>query len=196
MHLALLWMLYLTLEHAYSHPQQRRTPGHNQDQESAHAYSGTATVNPAILLAGQNQSEQCFFVDTGCSISIIKDAVHLCNIRRIQPINVQGVAGNRSITQAGNLHFQAADNAGIYSTVIINNVLLDCNSPVNLLSGEQLQVSGFSICIDPDDTQCTMIIIIVVYLISVGTLKKGPVGNSSVSALGYGLWLESVVGIC
>eukprot|EP00961_Rhodomonas_salina_P123060 1657620-Rhodomonas_salina.1 len=79
-HLALLWMLYLTLEHAYLRPQQRRTPVHNQDQESVHAYSGTATVNPAILLARQNQSEQRFYVDTGCSISIIKDAVHLRNI--------------------------------------------------------------------------------------------------------------------
>eukprot|EP00961_Rhodomonas_salina_P107449 1446837-Rhodomonas_salina.1 len=130
----------MTLDHAYLRPQQRRAPANNQGQESAHAYSGTATVNPAILLAGQNQLEQRFYVDTGCSISIIKDAVHLCNISSIQPINVQGVAGNCPITQAGDLHFQAADNAGIYHTVIINNVLLDCDSPVNLLSGEQLRL--------------------------------------------------------
>eukprot|EP00961_Rhodomonas_salina_P185242 2501268-Rhodomonas_salina.1 len=135
MHLTLLWMLYLTLEHAYPRPHVL-----SNAQESAHAYSGTATVNPAILLAGQNQTEQCFYVDTGCSISIIKDAAHLHNICCIQPIKVQGVARNWSITQAGNFHFQAADNAGVYCTVIINNVLLDCDSPVNLLSGEQLRL--------------------------------------------------------
>eukprot|EP00961_Rhodomonas_salina_P020506 276045-Rhodomonas_salina.1 len=125
----------------------------------AHAYPGIAVINPEILFNAQRTTERArLYIDTGCSISIVNSASQLINVLNIHPINVQGVAGSRTVAEAGDLHIKAADNAGVFRTIIINNVLLDRDSPVNLLSGDQLRVSGFAIRIDPDDSQCVMIL--------------------------------------
>eukprot|EP00961_Rhodomonas_salina_P121413 1634253-Rhodomonas_salina.1 len=91
---------------------------------------------------------------------LVNSASQLINVSNIHPINVQGVAGSSTVAEAGDLHIKAADNsdAGVFRTIIINNVLLYRDSPVNLLSGDQLRVSGFAISIDPDDSQCVMIL--------------------------------------
>eukprot|EP00961_Rhodomonas_salina_P005858 79298-Rhodomonas_salina.1 len=70
---------------------------------------------PNILIAAANALESRLYVDTGCSISIVKDAQLLTNVSKVTPIHVQGIAGGQDITEACNLHFLAADNTGIYS---------------------------------------------------------------------------------
>eukprot|EP00961_Rhodomonas_salina_P134414 1807986-Rhodomonas_salina.1 len=140
-HFMILWSLYLSLTD-YPMPDLRGTATHDQratptrvhnepspaDQDHlSYAYAGQATITPNILIAAANALESRLYVYTGCSISIVKDTQLLTNVRNVTPIHVQGVAGGRYISEAGDLHFLAADNAGIYSTIVINNVLLDCD---------------------------------------------------------------------
>eukprot|EP00961_Rhodomonas_salina_P177389 2391960-Rhodomonas_salina.1 len=133
-HFMILWSLYLSLTE-YPMPNLRRTytqdqratstRAHNELNEQSpadqdhlsYAYSGQATITPNILIAAANALESRLYVDTGCSISIVKDAQLLTNVCNVAAIHVQGVAGGHYISEAGDLHFLAADNAGIYSTI-------------------------------------------------------------------------------
>eukprot|EP00961_Rhodomonas_salina_P020756 279198-Rhodomonas_salina.1 len=103
---------------------QRATPTRAHDEPSpadqdhlSYAYTGQATITPNILIAAAKALESRLYVDTGCSISIMKDAQLLTNVCKVTPIHVQGVAGGQDISEAGDLHFLAADNAGIYCTI-------------------------------------------------------------------------------
>eukprot|EP00961_Rhodomonas_salina_P094100 1266228-Rhodomonas_salina.4 len=95
-------------------------------------------------------------INSGCAISIIRDSKHL--IQEIEPIRVQGVVGYCNINMAADLHFSAADNTGTFRTIVINNVLYDDNSPVNLVSGNQLRESGFTVLIYPAPGLCCVVL--------------------------------------
>eukprot|EP00961_Rhodomonas_salina_P204731 2763206-Rhodomonas_salina.1 len=69
----------------------------DQDHLS-YAYAGQATITPNILIAAANALESRLYVDTGCSISIVKDIQLLTNVCNVTPIHVQGVAGGREIS--------------------------------------------------------------------------------------------------
>eukprot|EP00961_Rhodomonas_salina_P222932 3014470-Rhodomonas_salina.1 len=76
---------------------QRATPTRAHDESSpadqdhlSHAYTGQATTMPNILIAAAKALESRLFVDTGCSISIVKDSQLLTNVRKVTPIHVQG----------------------------------------------------------------------------------------------------------
>eukprot|EP00961_Rhodomonas_salina_P167748 2261166-Rhodomonas_salina.1 len=105
-HFMILWSLYLSLTE-YPMPNLRRTytqdqratstRAHNEqspaDQDHlSYSYSGQGTITPNILIAAANTLESRLYVDTGCSISIVKDTQLLTNVRNVAPIHVQGVA--------------------------------------------------------------------------------------------------------
>eukprot|EP00961_Rhodomonas_salina_P263579 3562290-Rhodomonas_salina.1 len=97
-------------------------------------------------------------IDSGCAISIISDSSLLKNIRQIKLITVQGVTGDHEVCWAGDLHFDTADNSGTFRTLVVNNVLLDEESPANLVSAYQLKECGFATIIDPEDVCCSIIL--------------------------------------
>ena len=68
------------------------------------------------------------------------------------------MAGTRTVSQAGDLHLTAISNDGIPRLIVINNVLYDEESTVNLLSGDQLRACGFSVRIEPSDKDCCIIL--------------------------------------
>eukprot|EP00961_Rhodomonas_salina_P103337 1390063-Rhodomonas_salina.1 len=63
-------------------------------------------------MAASGPEDQRTFVDSGCAISIVKTKEMLTNVRQISPIVVQGVAGERTINMAGDLHLPAVSNDG------------------------------------------------------------------------------------
>eukprot|EP00961_Rhodomonas_salina_P018330 246419-Rhodomonas_salina.1 len=85
------------------------------------------------------------YIDSGCAITIINDCKLLHNIYHIKPIVVQGVAGERTIDQAGYLHLPAVLDDCVARTIIITGVLFDELSPVNLVSADQLRERGFAV---------------------------------------------------
>ena len=124
----------------------------------AAAHLATARVSPHILMASTDAMRTCTFVDTGCAISIVNSQKYLVNVRRIHPIRVQGVAGTRDVTFAGDLHLPATSNDGAARIIVVNDVLLDEESPVNLLSADQLRECGFSVRIEPSDKDCCLVL--------------------------------------
>eukprot|EP00961_Rhodomonas_salina_P250683 3388766-Rhodomonas_salina.1 len=72
------------------------------------------------------------YIDSGCAITIINDRKLLHNIRQIKPIVVQGVAGECTIDQAGDLHLPAVSNDCVARTIIITCVLFDECHPSTL----------------------------------------------------------------
>eukprot|EP00961_Rhodomonas_salina_P288158 3893906-Rhodomonas_salina.1 len=98
-------------------------------------------ITPKIRVAAQKSgAESRTYVDSGCAISIINTLLLLVNVRQIKPIVIQGVTGELTINKAGDLHLPAASvsNDGVTSTIVVNGVLFDEDSPVNLLSADQL----------------------------------------------------------
>eukprot|EP00961_Rhodomonas_salina_P027357 370351-Rhodomonas_salina.1 len=71
---------------------------------------------------------------------------------------VQGVAGERTIDQAGDLHLPAVSNDGVTRTIIITGVLFDELSPVNLVSADQLRKRGFVVRLEVDDADCCIVL--------------------------------------
>eukprot|EP00961_Rhodomonas_salina_P031965 430701-Rhodomonas_salina.1 len=108
----------VSLSHRLSNAQQSL---HSPDQDHlSYAYAGQATITPNILIAAATELELRLYIDTGCSILIVKDVQLLTNVCNVTPIHasVQGVASRCDISEAGDLHFLAADNVGIYCTIV------------------------------------------------------------------------------
>eukprot|EP00961_Rhodomonas_salina_P130244 1753798-Rhodomonas_salina.3 len=124
----------------------------------ASAHMATAQVSPHIMMASASTMKTLMFVDTGCAISIVNSREHLVNVPSIHPIWVQGIAGTRDVTLAGDLHLPATSNDGVARIIVVNNVLLDEESPVSLLSADQLWECGFSVRIKPSDRDCCLVL--------------------------------------
>eukprot|EP00961_Rhodomonas_salina_P102404 1377464-Rhodomonas_salina.1 len=105
-------------------------------------------ITPKILVAAQKSgAESLTYVDSGCALSIINTLSLLVNVCQIKPIVIQGVAGEQTIDKAGNLHLPAVSNDGV-------TLMIDEDSPVNLLSTDQLLARGFSVRFEPEDEHC------------------------------------------
>eukprot|EP00961_Rhodomonas_salina_P192868 2602569-Rhodomonas_salina.1 len=116
-------------------------------------------ITPKILVAAQKSgAESHTYVDSGCAISIINTLLLLVNVRQIKPIVIQGVSGERTINKAGNLHLPAVSNDGVTHTIVVNGVLFNEVSPVNLLSVDQLLANGFSVRFEPEDEHCCIVL--------------------------------------
>eukprot|EP00961_Rhodomonas_salina_P185451 2503939-Rhodomonas_salina.1 len=109
-----------------------------------YAQVNVCLISSQILVAAGCSSDDRIYVDSGCAISIFKTREMMVDLRKIKPIVVQGIAGERTIDMAGDLHLPAVSNDGIARTIIVNGVLFDPESPVNLLSADQLRQRGFS----------------------------------------------------
>eukprot|EP00961_Rhodomonas_salina_P152467 2052178-Rhodomonas_salina.1 len=111
-----------------------------------------------ILVAAGRSSDDRTYVNSGCAISIFKTRKMMVNLRKIKPIVVQGIAGERTIDMAGDLHLPAVSNDGIARTIIVNGALFDPESQMNLLSADQLCQQGFSVRLEPDDDPCCIVL--------------------------------------
>eukprot|EP00961_Rhodomonas_salina_P260483 3520112-Rhodomonas_salina.1 len=76
----------------------------------------------------------------------------------IKQIVIQGVAGERTIDKAGDLHLPAVSNNGVTHMIVVNGVLFNEDLPVNLLSADQLQARGFSVSFEPEDEHCCIVL--------------------------------------
>jgi len=94
-------------------------------------------ISPQILVAAGSSGDERTYVDSGCAISIFKTTNMLVNLRPIKPIVVQGIAGELTISMAGDLHLPAVSNDGVQRVIVVNGVLHDPDSPVNLLSSNE-----------------------------------------------------------
>jgi len=79
-----------------------------------------------------------YYFDTGASITIIRDADGMSNIRDCPPVELQGVTGTRIITKMGDVTVSVKTTTGSYHCLTITDVLYDPLSPVNLISTKQL----------------------------------------------------------
>eukprot|EP00961_Rhodomonas_salina_P018607 250432-Rhodomonas_salina.2 len=143
------------LAHIRANTMTRRWQAMEQCNFAA-AHLATACVSPHILMVSADTMRTSMFVDTGCAISIVNSQKHLVNVLRVRihPIRVQGVAGTRDNTFAGD----ATSNYCTARLIIVNNVLLDEEFPVNLLSADQLLECGFSVRIKPSDKDCCLVL--------------------------------------
>lgn len=76
--------------------------------------AGIIQVSQHILVMAAKLFEMSFriYINSGCSILIINDKSKLVNLRKIKTVNIQGVAGSRSIEWASELIIRATDNCG------------------------------------------------------------------------------------
>lgn len=80
------------------------------------------------------------------------------NIRKVKPVIVQGVAGTREINTAGDLVIKVVARDQLARTIMVKDVLFDPDSPVNLISADQLRRSGYSIRLEENDKDCCIVL--------------------------------------
>ena len=99
----------------------------------------------------RDSSTDLYFVDSGCSYSIINSTESLSNIHDIPPVSIEGYAGARVITKSATLTLSVPDFDGNNYPLIVHNVLYDPLATVNLISAKQLTNEGFGLILLPGD---------------------------------------------
>jgi hypothetical protein len=97
---------------------------------------------PTAFLSNLTPNDRRGYLDSCASISIWKDADMLHNIREMPPISLTGVNGTSTITKVGDLNFWAKGVDGAYHNTVLTPVLLAPDSPVNLVSVDQVSAAG------------------------------------------------------
>eukprot|EP00961_Rhodomonas_salina_P214183 2892193-Rhodomonas_salina.1 len=59
---------------------------------------------------------------------------------------------------AGDLHLPIVSNDGVTRMIVVNGVLYDEESPVNLVSVDQLRQRGFSVRFEKEDEHCCIVL--------------------------------------
>eukprot|EP00961_Rhodomonas_salina_P006333 85749-Rhodomonas_salina.1 len=88
-------------------------------------------------------SDDVYFLDSGCSYTIIKNSSGLEDIRDIPPHTIEGLTGSQVISKAGTLHLLVPDIAGNCHTIVVTDCLHDPLAMVNLVSIKQLNNAGY-----------------------------------------------------
>jgi hypothetical protein len=124
----------------------------------ARAYVTTVPGLPAFGFSSIVDRDHALYLDSGCTKTVIRNARKLRDLRA--PDNyytIQGVGGDVSVTQMGDLPLTLKDASGKPYTRIIKNCLVAPEAPANLLATRDLQEAGIGFNIPPaPDTMATV----------------------------------------
>ena len=127
----------------------RRQPAKAASADTANL----ASINPATgimgtndglgyaWLARQNGHNNAFYIDSGCTWSLVGDERLLSDIKPIPHQIIEGVGGQVKATAAGTLYLQVSQAR----CITLTGVRLSKGLPVNLISVQQLNKCGFNI---------------------------------------------------
>eukprot|EP00961_Rhodomonas_salina_P229324 3099227-Rhodomonas_salina.2 len=93
-----------------------------------------------------------YLIDSSCTTSIIADPRLLSNFRRIPPVNIRGLTGNKSYTWKATLTIPLCTISGEAYLLCINDVYWDETGHYNCVSSDQLNHSGFKVVLDDYDS--------------------------------------------
>eukprot|EP00961_Rhodomonas_salina_P128036 1725786-Rhodomonas_salina.3 len=108
-------------------------------------------------LNGVLPSELVFFLDSGCSFTIVSNSSVIRDLHDIPPITIEGLTGTRVITQGGTMVLTIPDFQGNPHEVVLHNVLSDPLSTVNLISVMQMNIAGYGFILMPNETASAII---------------------------------------
>ena len=111
---------------------------------------GSSDVNNCALqlamLSKDGMTADHFFIDSGCSTTIINDRTVLHNIRTIPGgANVHGIIGCLNIQFKADLRLPIRNQQGRITTLVVPDVYYHPDSQYNLLSCSQLEDSGYDV---------------------------------------------------
>ena len=110
---------------------------------------------PATPVANMLNDAAKLWVDSGCSKTVIRNTLKLCNLRPPdRPYQIQGIGGNIEVTHMGDLRLTLREENGTTHVRLIRDCLVAPNAPANLLSTKDLQAAGigFEISSAPDSS--------------------------------------------
>ena len=99
-----------------------------------------------------------YFMDSGCSTTIINNVSVLHDIHNIPPVIIDGLTGSRTLTQGGTLQIELLDFNGDPYILVIPDVLYDPDVQVNLVSASQLTDLGFGIMLTKDPNTTALVL--------------------------------------
>ena len=97
----------------------------------------------AYLAGGSNSHIHTYFLDTGCSTTIISNPEYIRDVRHMKPHKVQGLAGSTTYELCGDLHMPITDDNGLEHTLVLRDVLFDPSGDVNLISAHDVNQTGW-----------------------------------------------------
>ena len=126
---------------------------------STHRPAITANQTSVALLSLQGTAKQSdvYFLDSGCSYSIISNATVFSTMYDVPPHKVEGLTGSRTLARGGTVVLVINDSQGSPHQLIIENALYDPQSNVNLLSAKQMNDAGYGVMLMPDEDRSGII---------------------------------------
>jgi transposase InsO family protein len=111
-----------------------------------------STVLALNAMDGTVASKDVYFLDSGCSYTILSNASVITDLHDIEPHHIEGLAGSRIIKQGGTMRLPVTDFQGDEFVMVIENVLYDPKATVNLISAKQLNRAGYGVMLMPDES--------------------------------------------
>eukprot|EP00961_Rhodomonas_salina_P262948 3553507-Rhodomonas_salina.1 len=111
-----------------------------------------------LALSSSVASRDVYFLDSGCSYTIISNASVIHYLHEIPPVTIEGLKGTRVLTQGGMLTLTVPDFNGIPHVIVIPNVLYSPQATVNLLSVKQMNCTGYGFVLMPNEDASAIIV--------------------------------------
>eukprot|EP00961_Rhodomonas_salina_P039636 532398-Rhodomonas_salina.1 len=131
------------------------------------------TTNYAMLLISAAMTDQ-YFVDSGCTQTIVCSTKYMKNLCEIQQLLVKGLSWYKVYNLEGGLHFQINDNNYIQRELIMKAVLYYPAGNINLIATDDLNATNWD---DNEASPTTHTAL--VQLGTVGKLSTLPLGPQS-----------------
>eukprot|EP00961_Rhodomonas_salina_P279787 3779517-Rhodomonas_salina.1 len=84
-----------------------------------------------------------YFVDSGCTRTIVCSTKYMKNLSEIPPLLVKGLSGYKIYNLAGDLHFLINDNNDIQRELIVKAALYYPAGDINLIATDDLNATNW-----------------------------------------------------
>lgn len=128
-------------------------PGANTTMAS---FSNTMTLDMQLALVGalgaNSTTLDSYLIDSGCTTSIIADGRLLSNFRRVAPVVIRGLTGDKTYNWTATLTLPVRTIRCDTHLLRIENVYWDETGSYNLVASDQLNKLGFKVVLDEHDS--------------------------------------------
>eukprot|EP00961_Rhodomonas_salina_P114047 1534301-Rhodomonas_salina.1 len=108
-------------------------------------------------ISGVVSPQHVYFLDSGCSYTILSNASVFRDLHEIPPVTIEGLTGTRVLTQGGTLTLTVPDFNGNAHEIEIENALYDPLATVSLISVKQMNNAGYGFALMPNESASAII---------------------------------------
>jgi len=85
-----------------------------------------------------NASTNTYFLDSGCSTSIMSNKKYLQNLCKMEPVQIKGFNSNKTLHLMADLHLPVVDDNRSPIMIVIPNIFYYPSGEINLISSNDV----------------------------------------------------------